>query len=417
MSKIQLTDSFTLPCGVLIKNRLIKSAMSENMGTIDYLPTAKLNLLYSKWASGGVGICISGNIMVDHTALGEPGNLVFDRRFASTKDQLDKIKSLAKAGGENKTSFWAQLNHPGKQSPKFLSKKPVAPSTISFAPPLDKMFNCPKELSSAEIESLIQSFAYAAKVAKDTGFSGVQIHGAHGYLISQFLSPKHNQRSDEWGGSIENRMRFVMEVYKAIRLEVGDAFPIGIKLNSSDFQKGGFKKEEALIVVKALDELGIDLLEISGGTYEMAAMTGQKNKKMKESTKNREAYFIEFTKEIRSFISCPILLTGGFRSLNGINESLSEDSFDFVGLARSLAIDPQLPNRLLKGEDFIFEVTKRTTGVKLLDKLFPLEIIWYSYQLERIGNALNPKPFVSGLRVVFWSILQNGKLNLKRVRA
>ncbi|NDE61907.1 MAG: NADH:flavin oxidoreductase/NADH oxidase family protein, partial [Cyclobacteriaceae bacterium] len=286
MKTIQLSDTLTLPCGAVLKNRIGKSAMSENMGSRGYTSNEKFNRLYARWAEGGIGLLITGNVMVDRFALGEAHNVVIEQGIQDTNLPL-----WAAAGKRQGTHIWVQLNHPGKQSPKFLSKEPVAPSAISLKKPLDRLFNTPRALTEAEILDLIARFAYAAKVSKESGFTGVQIHGAHGYLVSQFLSPTHNQRTDRWGGSLENRMRFVKEVYLAIRREVGDSFPVSIKLNSADFQKGGFTQEDSMEVIKQLSVLGMDLIEISGGTYEAPAMMGAAQK---ESTKTREAYFLTY---------------------------------------------------------------------------------------------------------------------------
>ena len=414
MSKLELkiAQPITLPCGITLKNRIVKSAMSENMADDYHQSTKAFANLYSRWALGGVGLCITGNVMVDEKALGEPGNIVLNSKFLNHNN----LAEWAKQGTQNQTALWVQLNHPGKQSPNFLSKVPVAPSAIPFSSPMNAMFNTPRELRDNEILNIISAFSFAAKMVKEAGFSGVQIHGAHGYLVSQFLSPRHNQRTDRWGGSLENRMRFVIEIYKSIRAEVGTKFPIGIKLNSSDFQKGGFSEEDSLDTVKVLSELGIDLIEISGGTYEVAAMTGKNIKEVAKSTLEREAYFLDFTKKIRASTICPILLTGGFRTLKGMESALSESSFDMIGLARSMAIDPELPNKLLSGKESSQEVIKRTTGIKKIDSLFPLEIIWYTQQLVRMGKKLNPNPNLSNWYAILNMIWQTGLAGLKRTR-
>jgi 2,4-dienoyl-CoA reductase-like NADH-dependent reductase (Old Yellow Enzyme family) len=230
-----LNKPLTLPCGATIKNRLCKSAMSENLGSVDLGPTSNLIRLYGRWADGGVGLCITGNVMVDSNALGEPRNVVIE-----DEKHMDMLKKWASSANKSNMRIWVQLNHPGKQSPNTLSKEPVAPSAIPFSGNLGRFFNPPRALTGKEIRDLITRFARSAKIAKKAGFTGVQIHGAHGYLVSQFLSPMHNQRDDEWGGSIENRMRFIVEIYRAIRKAVGKKFPVGVKLNSSDFMKGGF---------------------------------------------------------------------------------------------------------------------------------------------------------------------------------
>jgi 2,4-dienoyl-CoA reductase-like NADH-dependent reductase (Old Yellow Enzyme family) len=408
MKTTQLKHTLTLPCGAVLKNRLGKSAMSENMGSRGYTSNEKFNRLYSRWAEGGIGLLITGNVMVDSRALGEAHNVVIERGI-----QDSNLPLWAAAGKREGTHIWVQLNHPGKQSPKFLSKEPVAPSAIPLKKPLDRLFNTPRALSEAEIFDLIARFAYAAKVCKESGFSGVQIHGAHGYLVSQFLSPTHNQRTDQWGGSLENRMRFVKEVYLAIRQAVGNDFPVGIKLNSADFQKGGFTQEDSMEVVKQLSELGMDLIEISGGTYEAPAMMGAVQK---ETTKVREAYFLTYCEEVRKRVSCPLMLTGGFRSAEGMNAALASGACDVIGVARSLAIQPDFPNQLLSGAPVTSQVKPLTTGWKFLDKTFPLEIIWYTDQLHLMGEGKNPNSKKSALGSVLSMVYKLGKNSVKKVR-
>lgn len=408
MKNTNIQTPLTLPCGITIKNRIAKSAMSENMATKNHNSNQQFETLYSRWAMGGAGILITGNVMIDSTALGEPGNIVIEEGY-----DKEALKKWAIAGVKNNTHLWIQLNHPGKQSPHFLSKEPVAPSAIALSPPLDKIFNRPRSLSEAEIEDIIKRFTYSALEAKKAGFTGVQIHGAHGYLISQFLSPLHNQRDDQWGGSLENRMRFVLAVYHAIRQAVGKEFPIGIKLNSADFQKGGFSQEDSMLVAKRLCDAGMDLIEISGGNYEVPAMTGI-NKK--ESTKAREAYFLGYCEEIKKVIHTPLMLTGGFRTQEGMNMALDSGACDVVGLARSLAININFPNELLSGKNVSSKVSPLSTGFKSLDKLFPLEIIWYTSQLHRIGNSKDPKIDASVYMTIVSTLMSFGKQALKKVR-
>ena len=199
-----------------------------------------------------VCVCVTGNVMIDHGALGEPGNVVI-----ADDRHLGALKEWAKAGTSNNTQCWVQLNHPGKQAPKGLNKGTVSPSAVPFRADMQAFFATPRELTDAEVRELIQRFGKAAGVVKKAGFSGVQIHGAHGYLVSQFLSPHHNVRTDEWGGTPEKRRRFVLEVYAAMRKAVGAKFPIGIKLNSADFQRGGFTEEELKKVEAHAYALGV----------------------------------------------------------------------------------------------------------------------------------------------------------------
>lgn len=408
MSSINITDALTLPCGAMIKNRIGKSAMSENMGSQGFLSNHSFQTLYQRWANGGTGLLITGNVMVDQRALGEAHNVVIEKGINDPS-----LKLWAEAGKRNDAHVWVQLNHPGKQSPKFLSTLPVAPSAIPLKKPLNRVFNTPRALSDTEIMEIIERFAYAAKVCKENGFTGIQIHGAHGYLVSQFLSPTHNQRTDKWGGSIENRMRFVSEIYEAIRVAVGPHFPIGIKLNSADFQKGGFSKEDSMTVVKHLSGLGMDLIEISGGTYETPVMTGTN---VKESTKAREAYFMDYCEEVRKTVSTPLMLTGGFRSSKGMNDALAEGVCDIIGLARSLALNPDFSNELLSGKDVKSLVEPLTTGFPFLDRTFPLEIVWYTDQIHLMGKGKNANIHRSVLRSVLGMAMALGVNTLRRVR-
>ena len=281
---------------------------------------------------------------------------------------------------------------------------------------MNKLFNQPIALTEKEIYDLIERYAYAAKVSKESGFTGVQIHGAHGYLVSQFLSPLHNQRTDQWGGTIENRMRFVSHVYQAMRKEVGNEFPVSIKLNSADFQKGGFTKEESMTVVQRLSEQGMDLIEISGGTYEAPVMTG-KGKTIKESTQKREAYFIDYCEEVRKIVKTPIMLTGGFRTSKIMNEALASGACDMIGLARSVAVNPNFPNDLLSEKNVESSVKQLTTGLKFLDNIVPLEIVWYSEQLKLMSKGKNPEPNMSVLKAALSTVLHIGMQGLKKVRA
>ena len=240
-----LAQTLTLPNGSVLPNRLAKSALSETLGTMDNRVTPALVRLYERWAQGGTGLLITGNIMVDRRALGEPGNVVIE----DDRD-LALLKAMAEGVARHGSRLWAQINHPGKQSPKGLNRENVSPSAIPFGKQMQAFFDTPRELTEPEILDIIARFGRAAGVVKQAGFHGVQIHGAHGYLVSQFLSPKHNVRTDGWGGSAENRRRFVLAVYQAMRDAVGPDFPIGIKLNSADFQRGGFTEEESLDLIR-----------------------------------------------------------------------------------------------------------------------------------------------------------------------
>lgn len=407
---------FTLGNGVIIKNRLLKSAMSEALGTIDNAPTVKLSTLYRRWAKGGTGLCITGNVMVDSSAIGEPGNVVLEN-----DKHMPILKRWAQSGTINNTQLWMQINHPGKQVPKGLNQGSVAPSAIGFGPTLAKFFDIPKELTENQIRDIIKRFATTAALAQEAGFTGVQIHGAHGYLVSQFLSPNHNQRQDQWGGSLENRMRFVREIYQSIREKVGDKFPISIKLNSADFQKGGFTEEESIKVIKALTEEGIDLIEISGGTYESPVMALGTN--VKASTYTREAYFLKFADIIRNETTAtgqkiPLAVTGGFRTTTGMAEAIASGSLDMVGLARPLAVDPDYSLKLLEGTARN-PIRPISTGIKLVDEAALMEVAWYARQIHRIGNGRKPKPNEGAISALLKILITSGYKTFKtrRLRA
>ncbi|NNM52803.1 MAG: NADH:flavin oxidoreductase/NADH oxidase family protein [Pseudomonadales bacterium] len=395
-----LQQPLTLPNGTLLRNRLAKSAMSEALGSVDNHVTDALPRLYAAWSAGGTGLLITGNVMVDRRALGEPNNVALE----NNEDML-LLKSWAQAGTAHDTACWMQLNHPGKQAPKGLNHETVAPSAIGFGEELSRFFEVPRELTVAEIEDIIRRFGRAAALAKEAGFSGVQIHGAHGYLVSQFLSARHNQRQDSFGGSEANRRRFVLDVYRSIRDAVGADFPVGIKLNSADFQKGGFSEEESMHLIDALAEAGIDLIEISGGTYESPKMSVG----LKQSTREREAYFLDFAEKVRARVKTPLMVTGGFRTRQGMLDALHSGALDIIGVARPLAIDPEFSARILKGGEALYSTPERiTTGIAAIDRMALMEVAWYGRQLRRLAAGKATKPGESALASLAKVLLASG---------
>ena len=404
-----IAQSYKLKNGTAIKNRLLKSAMAESLGERNGAPKPGLILLYEAWAKGGIGISITGNVMIDLGAKGGPGDVVIQ-----DETNFAVLKKWAKAATQNNTQCWVQLNHPGKQSPKGINKETVSPSAIPFRKDMQAFFSTPRALSENEIHAIVNIFATAAAIVKKAGFTGVQIHGAHGYLVSQFLSPHHNIRTDKYGGSAENRRRFVLEIYKAIRQKVGAAFPISIKLNSADFQRGGFTEEESMELIRVLSEIGMDLIEISGGTYETPVMTGVNSNKepVKESTKQREAYFLEFAEKARKVCTTALAVTGGFRSAQGMANAISSGAVDFVGLARLLAVETDAPNKILSNKP-IHLVKPIKTGLPIIDNKGLMETAWYNEQLKRIGKGkapnINLSPWLVLGKVVYSTVLSKGK--------
>ena len=385
-----LVDSIRLPCGAVLKNRIVKSATSETAGTIDNRPTDGLSTLYQTWADGGAGLLITGNVMVDRQALSEPRNVALE-----DASDLAAFQKWAQAGRSQGAHIWMQINHPGKQAPRVLNDSAVSPSPVPMRRDMQALFAPPTELTETDILLIITRFAKSAKLAKEAGFTGVQIHGAHGYLVSQFLSPHHNRRTDRWGGSADKRCRFVLEVYRAIRHAVGDTFPVGIKLNSADFQQEGLQEDEALQIVERLSSVGMDLIEISGGTYEAAAMSGIFHR---QSTLAREAYFLAFAEHAREVCPTPLMVTGGFRTVAAMNQALQTGAVDMVGLARLLIMEPDAPWRLLQGLDPIYRVRAIKTGLRWIDDLGMMEIAWYEGQLRRMAQGKPPIPDESAWR-------------------
>lgn len=337
-----------LPCGAVLPNRLAKAAMTEGLADALDRPTSAHETLYRRWGEGGAGLLVTGNVMVDRRFLERPGNVVVD----GAGDEV-RLRAWAGAGTAAGNHLWMQLSHPGRQCSRTTTSRPLAPSAVQLK--IVGLFGRPRALERAEIRDLVGAYARTAEIARQTGFTGVQIHGAHGYLISQFLSPVTNRRRDEWGGPLENRARFLLEVVRAVRRAVGVDYPVSVKLNSADFQKGGFSLDECVRLVRWLDEEGVDLLEVSGGTYEQPRLLGHRGdadsyaEPVLASTRRREAYFLEYAREIRGGTRMPLMVTGGFRTGRAMAAAVETGEADVIGLGRPLCVDPDLPARLLDG--------------------------------------------------------------------
>lgn len=381
MSASSISQSFSLPSGQVIKNRIAKSALSEGIAEPDGRPSQALFNLYKRWGAGGAGILFTGNVMVDKDHLVNPNVMI-----AEDEDFLEDYKKLAQAAQIDGTQLWMQINHPGRQSPIYLDKAPVSASNVGMP---SKIYAQPRPLEHEEILDLIERYGNAALIAKKSGMRGAQIHGAHGYLVSQFLSPLTNLRTDQWGGSLENRARFVLEIYRNMRSKVGDDFPLSIKINSADFQRGAFTEVESMEVIQLLDQEGMDLIEVSGGTYERAAMVGTMQK---ESTKQREAYFLDFIVKVRDKISTPLMLTGGFRTVGTMNAAIDNNELDFIGLGRPFCLYPEVAKELIDGTRSECQVPPLLTGVDKIDMSGMLQTPWNQFQLVRMGRSLDPDP-------------------------
>ncbi|MDZ7929782.1 MAG: nitroreductase family deazaflavin-dependent oxidoreductase [Rhodococcus sp. (in: high G+C Gram-positive bacteria)] len=380
---IDLSSPLTLACGQILPNRVMKAALSEGLSTAEHGPDSRLETLYRQWGAGGYGLVVTGNVMVDRSHLGEPGNVVIE----DDRDR-DALARWAKATSDGGAPIWMQLNHPGRQANPLVTRtKPVAPSAIA---PNIPGIPAPRALSENDIHDIIGRFATAAAVAETAGFDGVQIHGAHGYLVSQFLSPLSNRRDDAWGGDLDGRMRFVLEVVRAIRSAVSPSFAVGIKLNSADFQRGGFSEEESRITVEHLVRESIDLIEISGGSYESPAMMGT------ASTRDREAYFLEYARTVRDAAgTVPLAVTGGFRTRSVMNAAVQSGECDMVGLGRPTALAPAVANFLVDGTldrvespRVALRVPSKSSAFKQINGALDLQ--WHTDQLQLIGAGRQP---------------------------
>ena len=394
-----LQQSYTLPCGVTIPNRIVKSAMSENNADKGGRPSDRIIKLYEKWGEGGTGILISGNVMMDINGLNEPRNVVVE-----DETYMAELKAWGDAAQKHGSHLWMQINHSGRQSPKKLNKDVVSASDVQL--PMKAIFPKPRPMTEEEIWKAIDGFGDCALVAKKAGWKGVQIHGAHGYLVSQFLSTRTNLRTDQWGGTLENRARFVLEIYRNMREKVGANYPIGIKINSADFQRGAFTEEESLEVIDMLSAEGMDMIEVSGGTYEKAAMMGA-GKRIKESTQKREAYFADFIVKARARTKAPLLLTGGFRTVDVMAKAIENNELDFVGLARPFAVFPYLSNEFFEGKRTEAHLPPVKTGLGFIDKMGFLDIAYFAQQMKIMGKGNMPDPKLGAWSVMFNYVRKN----------
>ena len=344
-----LSDPLALPCGAILSNRLAKSAMTEGLADPHGRATRRHQELYGRWARSGAGLLITGNVQVDRGALERPGNIRIEGPQSAAA--LAGLRAMAAAGTSGGNHLWAQIAHAGRQADPRVCAQPLAPSAVPLEVP--GFPSHPRAMTEQQILDVIGKFAHAAQVLRDCGFTGVQVHGAHGYLVSQFLSPLANRRDDDWGGPLENRARFLLEVLRAIRASVGDDFPVAVKLNSADFQHGGFSHEECLQVIRLLNHETVDLLEITGGTYEKPSFfgVGRSSPVMRrQSTRLREAYFATYAAAVREVATVPVMATGGFRSGEAIRAAVGDGTCDVVGVARPMCVIPDAPQRLLDAD-------------------------------------------------------------------
>lgn len=396
-----LAQPLTLPCGAVLPNRLSKAAMTEGLATRDGVPTPELERLYGIWSDGGAGMLLSGNIQVDKDHLERPGNVVIDSE--PNAEMQAALASWAKAATRNGNHFWAQISHAGRQTQKIINKTPKAPSAVKLGLP-GGQFGEPVALTADEIAEIVRRFAVCAAAVKTAGFTGVQVHSAHGYLFSQFLSPRSNLRTDQYGGTLANRARALLDAVAAVRKAVGPDFPVSVKLNSADFQKGGFDFEDSLQVVQWLEQAGVDLIEISGGTYEQPKLLGlqgmeeEEKQEVAESTMVREAYFVDFALAMQEKVSIPLMVTGGFRQRLAMEQALESGSADVVGLGRPMCVMTDAPTQLMEGLEelprYENELSLFPSWLGFLGKVKSLRAMagfavqyWFYGQIDAIGRT------------------------------
>jgi 2,4-dienoyl-CoA reductase-like NADH-dependent reductase (Old Yellow Enzyme family) len=401
--------TISLPCGAVLSNRFAKAAMTEGLAGRLGVPGEELCRLYEIWSDGGAGMLLSGNIMVDRHHLERPGNVVIDR--PPDLEMRQALKRWASSATRKGNHFWAQISHAGRQTQKMVNAKPKAPSAVKLALP-GGQFGEPVELNCGEIEDIISRFGICAAAVKEAGFTGVQVHAAHGYLLSQFLSPRSNRRTDEFGGALANRARPLLAIIEEIRSTVGPDYPISVKLNSADFQKGGFAFEDSLQVAKWLEAASVDLIEISGGTYEQPKLLGidgmeeEENQNIPASTLMREAYFVDFAMAMRKELKIPLMVTGGFRQSIVMKQAIESGGADVIGLGRPMCVMTDAPNQLLNGID---ELPRYESQLALFPKwllwLTKLKILrtvssfavqyWYYGQIDSLGRTGKADPDLS----------------------
>lgn len=403
---VELFSPLVLPNGTVIPNRIAKAAMAESLAGPGQLPDARLARMDGSFARSGVGLIITGNVMIDPLALGSAGDVVLQKGT-----DLTTFKAWAKAARSHGAQVWMQINHPGRQTMAALGQPGWAPSEVAVD--LGKHSNLiakPKALNEMQIRQIIQRFADTARQAEAAGFTGVEIHAAHGYLISQFLSPLTNLRNDQWGGHIENRARFLLEAVSAVRAAVRRDFCVGVKINSADFQRGGFDADDALEVVKMLNSSGVDLVELSGGSYEAPAMQGQTRD---GRTLAREAYFLDFARDISKVAEMPIMTTGGIRRRE-VAENVLTQGVSIVGIATALAMEPNLPLAWSEGEPRDGVVPTIKFKDKMLASLAHMAVI--QRQLQRMGDGQRPLADASAIFSVIRDQLRN-KFLARRYRS
>ncbi|MBO7936790.1 NADH:flavin oxidoreductase/NADH oxidase family protein [Streptomyces sp. S9] len=378
----ELFSPLTLRSGQVLKNRIAKAAMEENMAGDGQLPDRDLLSLYRRWAAGGTGLLITGNVMVHAEALTGPAGVVLDAHAP-----LEPFAEWAKAGKSGGGAIWMQINHPGRQIASDMPGVVWGPTDIGVS--LGKhssRFGRPTAMTAQQIADTVTRYAVTARRAEEAGFDGVEIHAAHGYLLSQFLSPLVNKRTDRWGGSLENRARMLLDIVRAVRATVSPSFAVAVKLNSADFQRGGFGADDARQVIEMLAPLGVDLVELSGGSYESPAMTGRP---ADDRTQAREAYFLDLAQDLVTTSPLPLMLTGGI-TRRATAERVLDSGVSVLGMGTALAVTPDLPERWRQGREADRAMRPVTWSDKALASAASMAQV--RHQMRRLARGGTTRP-------------------------
>ncbi|APA07468.1 hypothetical protein SS1G_01060 [Sclerotinia sclerotiorum 1980 UF-70] len=390
--------------GRVAQNRFLKGAMSERQASWDPkdlkargIPSKSLINVYKRWGEAKYGQILTGNVMIEYDHLEGMGNTIIPREAPFEGERFERFAAMAKEGKAHGSLMVAQVSHPGRQVENRIQPNPISASDIKLeGNSMGLSFNKPHPATQEEIDSIVDKFAHAAEYLEKAGFDGIQLHGAHGYLLAQFLSKTTNKRTDKYGGSLENRFRIIQEVADEIHKRVKPDFIVGIKMNSVEFQEDGFTPEDAKAACQALEGARFDYVELSGGTYQESGFVHKR-----ESTKKRENFFLEFAEEIvKPLTKTKTYVTGGFKTVGAMVSAL--DTVDGVGFGRPAAQEFLLPKDILEGK------ISSAKKLAISDDEFLLTFMAAGVQMRQVGDDYEP---------VDLSIRENVDLFLKEVGA
>ncbi|OAP59552.1 hypothetical protein AYL99_06850 [Fonsecaea erecta] len=374
--------------GKTAPNRFLKAAMTERLSSWDPVnlekrgvPSQELIRVYQRWGEGGFGVILTGNIMVDYKSLEAPGNPIIPPGAPFEGARFEAFKELASQGKAHGSLIVGQVSHPGRQVEQRLEPNPISASDVQLEGEVMGMrFAKPRAATQEDIKDIINRFTHAAEYLAKAGYDGIQLHGAHGYLLAQFLSQTTNKRTDQYGGSLQNRARLILEIAQSIRkkLPASSGFVLGIKINSVEFQEGGFTADEAKELCVLLEQNEFDFVELSGGTYQSLAFVHKR-----ESTRKREAFFLEFAEKIAPGLKkTKTYVTGGFRTLDGMVNALK--TVDGVGLGRPACQEFHMGKDLLEGK------IVGAINQKVDQDNFGLHTVIAGSQMKQVGRGQEP---------------------------